>query len=418
MVLISNDMHGRWLNSKALEMAGIDRDTEPEQGGNIHHTKDGEPNGLLTDVHFTGIDQEYTKEQNMEGMKTFANTMNAWGYTACSTAWSENIEDAADLDKAGELTMKMNFSTMLHQGGDLKENMELLDESAAAVEGCENVTANTAKVVVDGVVEGYTAYMTEPYVGTAAEEKGADWAGSSKWKDEELLNETMLEIAKRGMQIHVHAIGDAGIKMAVDGIEYAQENAGEKDYRNVITHLQVVREEDKTRMGELGIIGAIQPFWFLKEPDWYEPVDLNVLGEERAENEYPEKSLMDQGIRLTFSGDYPVSPTNNPFWALEAACTRNLNNPEYYEVEDITDPDDPTYLLNAAERISMKDAIEAYTINGAYQMFKEDTIGSLAAGKAADFIILNGDPMTVDVLKVDSIEVLKTYVDGKLVYEQ
>jgi predicted amidohydrolase YtcJ len=141
-----------------------------------------------------------------------------------------------------------------------------------------------------------------------------------------------------------------------------------------------------------------------------------VLGEDRAWKEYPFKSLKDGGAILTSSGDFPVSPVNNPFWAIEAGVTRNLNNAEYYGVDDITDIDDPTWLLNPDERLTIKDMIEAYTRNGAYQMFRENETGSLVSGKYADFIVIDKDIVNINPLDIDGIRVLNTYLGGKQVF--
>ena len=118
---------------------------------------------------------------------------------------------------------------------------------------------------------------------------------------------------------------------------------------------------------------------------------------------------------MTSSGDYPVSPINNPFWAIEAGVTRNLNNADYYGVEDIKDIDDPKWLLNPAERATIKQMIESYTINGAYQMRMEDEIGSLAVGKIGDFIIIDKDIMKTDPIEIDSTKVIATVFEGKVV---
>lgn len=427
IILTSNDGHSRWLNSKAMEECGIDADTQADAGGKIGRKENGDPNGILTDSNSCiTLKKSYTHEQNIQGMEKFVADMNKWGFTGCSTGGQTSVDLAAELDKQDKLYLRMNFSSNFYPTEDFTEagikenvdrNIENLHNNIKTVEGCKNVMVKTSKFFEDGVVEGYTAYMSKPYVGKAAKDMGDNWVSEPKWLSQVDLAENMAATAKEGSQIHVHAIGDQAISDTIDGIAYAQEQAGDQDYRNVITHLQVVQNKDKERMGELGIIGALQPFWHLKEPDWFYEVDNDVLGEKRAWKEYPAKSLQDNGVLLTFSGDFPVSPTNNPFWAIEASVTRNLNAPDYYGVDDILDEDDPTYLLNPKERVSLKTAIEAYTINGAYQMYEEDLCGSLKAGKVADFLVLREDPMKVDVLDLDSIQVLQTYKDGKVVYD-
>jgi predicted amidohydrolase YtcJ len=118
------------------------------------------------------------------------------------------------------------------------------------------------------------------------------------------------------------------------------------------------------------------------------------------------------GVKVTFSGDYPASPVNDPFWAIQIAVTRNLADPAHYGVDAITSSDDGKWLRNADERISLAEAIEAYTINGAYQLFREDEIGSLEKGKYADFIVLTDDPFKVSPIDLHKIKVKGAFIGG------
>lgn len=412
VLLISSDHHSVLLNSKALEICKIDKDTT-HPTGNVHKDANGEPTGLLTDASdLVTIEQEYTAEQQLDGLTGFIERMNEWGYTALSSAGHLiDTEPLIELDADGGFTMHANLSGGIDPE-NWEESVEDLDALKKATKDCSNIKVETGKFFIDGVVEGCTGYMKEPY--TEAAGKGSDYRSTPLW-DQDEMTAAMTEVMKRGYTVHVHSIGDAATEMTVNSIEAAQEANGDQDYRNTITHLQVVDDIDIQRMGELNIIAAVQPFWHLKEPDWYDTVDELVLGEERAWNEYPLKSFIDAGAKITSSGDYPVSPLNNPFWAIETGVTRNMNNPESYGVEEITSIDDPTYLLNPDERVTVKQMIEAYTINGAYQMRSESEIGSLAKGKAGDFIVVNQDVMKIDPLKYDKTKVLATVFGGKVV---
>ncbi|MDO4553346.1 MAG: amidohydrolase family protein [Bacillota bacterium] len=416
MVLISNDGHNTWLNTPALALFGIDASTPTPTGGNIHKDANGEPTGLLTDCgELITLSHEYTEEQLAEGTAWYLNVMREWGYTAISSAGvldtGVNPYIFEELEDAGELTLRINYSYMMDPA-DYQAGLDTLDTWKAEIDS-ELMDITTAKFFADGVIEGVTGYLLEPYAEAAG--MGSDYVSEPLWT-EDVFKEAMVATLEKGYQIHVHSIGDAATRLTLDCIEYAQETVGEGDYRNVIAHLQLVDEADKPRFGELGIIANLQPFWHMKEPDWYTYVDELVLGAERAWTEYPVKSLMDNGAILTSSGDYPVSPTNDPFWAIESGLTRNLNNAEYYGVEDITDIDDPTWLLNPDERVDVKTMVEAYTINGAYQMFKDDQIGSLAVGKFADFIVIDQDIMQANPLDVDGTNVLATVLNGAVIY--
>jgi predicted amidohydrolase YtcJ len=323
-----------------------------------------------------------------------------------------NVKRYQELEKNGDLAMRVNLAQEIAPDEPFDSQLQSLVNMRKEYDS-ELIDVTTAKYIADGVVEGTTAYLLEPYDAAAGLEP--DYVSEFYW-DPDKLDQYFDKTMKAGFQIHVHSIGDASTRLVLDSMEYAQNQNPSIDNRNVITHLQLVDDADKPRFGELGIIGALQPYWHLKEPEWWDYVDSVNLGEERAYKEYPVKSLLDNGAILTSSGDHPVSPVNNPFWAIEASVTRNLNNAEYYGVDDITDINDPTWLLNPAERISVMDIVKAYTINGAYQLYRDNTIGSLETGKLADMIIVDQDIFKINPLDIDKTKVLTTIFDGDVVY--
>lgn len=415
IILSSNDGHNLWLNSKALEANGITKDTPNPAGGLIQ--KDpvtGELWGSITDASsLITMEQTYTKEEQTEALAYFQDNMHKWGYTGMMAIAPHSVDSDIykALDEKGEMTMRMNIAGLVEPGKDFDKQLQDAVDMKADLES-DLVKVSTVKYFADGVIEGMTGYLLEPY--DAAAGLAPDYRSEFYWEPEE-LNEHFAKTMKAGFQIHVHSIGDAATRLVLDSMEYAQKENSDVEARNVITHLQLVDEADKARFGELGIIAALQPFWHFQEPEWWDVVDLVALGEERAFKEYPVKSLLDNGAILTSSGDHPVSPVNNPFWAIESVVTRNLNNAEYYGVEDIKDKDDPKYLLNPEERISVKQAIEAYTINGAYQLFRENETGSIKEGKVADLVVLGSDLFKVNPVDIDSTEVVATIFNGKVV---
>lgn len=415
IILTSLDGHNKWLNSKALEMNGITKDTPNPAGGLVH--KDpvtGEPWGNLTDASsLITMTQTYTPEQEAEAIKYFQKSMNDWGYTSIMSIAPLDVDPARykELEERGELSLRVNLSQEINNDDPFAAQLQSLKDMKEEFES-DLIDVTTAKYFADGVVEGTTAYLLAPYAPEAGLDP--DYAGEFYWDPDDLdryFDQTM----KAGFQIHVHSIGDASTRLVLDSLEYAQAKNPSIEARNAITHLQVVDDADKPRFGTLGIIGVMQPYWHFKEPEWFEYVDAVVLGEERAWKEYPAKSLLDNGAILTASGDHPVTSVNNPFWAIEADVTRNLENAEYYGVDDITDIDDPTWLLNPAERLTVLDMVKAYTINGAYQLYREDVIGSLEPGKYADMIVIDQDIFKINPLDIDKTMVLTTIFNGKVV---
>jgi predicted amidohydrolase YtcJ len=255
--------------------------------------------------------------------------------------------------------------------------------------------------------------MLEPY--EKAAEKGPNYRGEFLW-DMDVLKKAFALINKEGYQIHVHSIGDAATKNTLDALEYAHTQVP-GDFRPAITHVQVVAPEDFARFKKLGVIASVQTgFWGFKEPYWWEVVDHAFLGE-RAEHEYPLKSFFKAGVVVISSSDHAVMPIPNPLWAIRAGVTRNLNHAAYYGIDDITDMDDPKWLLNKNERASLDEMIRSYTINSAYAHFLENESGSIEVGKSADMVIISKDITKLDPIKIDSAEILKTIFRGEVVFE-
>lgn len=315
------------------------------------------------------------------------------------------------LDESEELTLRVSGALGIYQELDLDEQMQNLDNlKEEYLSG--NVRLTSTKFFADGVVEGLSADLLEPY--DVKDENGNDINGYTRF-DYELMKEAFLEVNKRGVQVHVHSIGDKANKKILDAFEYVNEQLPGKDFRNAITHIQLLDPPDIQRFKDLNVIGVVQPFWHLKEPGWWDVVDYVMLGE-RAEKEYPLQSLISAGITIASSSDYAVTPEPNPFWAIEAGVTRNLNNADSFGVEDIKDIDDPQYLLNKEERASVEDMIRSYTINSAFHTFRDNEIGSIEVGKFADLIVVDQDITKINPIDIDRTKVLYTIFNGNIVY--
>ena len=416
IVLGSYDGLTVWLNSKAFELAGITKDTPDPAGGEITRDAGGELWGTLkADAIKLAPKQEFTFEQKTGALRDFQSFMNSLGYTAIFAApyeYEAPLAEFRELENNGALALRVNGAIGIYQDRDLKEqldNVVALREEYA--DGAIRLT--TVKFFADGVVEGLSADLLEPY--SIRDENGDNINGYTRY-DYDKMKDAFVEAAKLGLQIHVHSIGDASTRHVLDNFEYMEEKVpGGRDLRNSITHLQLVAPSDLPRFKELNITAVVQPFWHFKEVDWWEVIDYPMLGQ-RAEFEYPLKSLFDAGAVVASASDHAVVPVPNPFWAIETGITRNLNNPESCGVEDIADMDDPTYLLNSAERATLDEMIRSYTINGAYNLLRENEIGSIEAGKLADMIVIDRDITVTDPIDIDKIEVLYTFFNGEIVY--
>jgi predicted amidohydrolase YtcJ len=250
---------------------------------------------------------------------------------------------------------------------------------------------------MDGVVEGSTAYIEEPY------KHMPDSQGELLW-DPQKYNEMCAALEKAGFQIQVHSIGDASTRITLDGFAYARQQNNLSDPRHGITHLQMVNAEDIKRFGELGVMAIPQPYWFVV--DSYYTQAIEYLGQERADNQYPMKSFFDNGVNVASSSDYPVTIPPRPLDAIESGVTRAWPGE--------TGPN--TSMPPETERVSVEDMIASFTINGAYAYFLENETGSLETGKKADIVVLDKNILDLEPSEIHSAEVMLTYFGGQEVY--
>jgi len=416
MIIFALDGHSIWLNSKGFEYCNISKDTSSPPGGDIVKNDDtGELWGSVINSAMALVpDPTFSDDKLALLLQNFQSILNSLGYTSIMTlpangAFAIPWEGYHTLDQEGLLHVRVRGANIL-KPWNFEEDFARIKELKVEYNS-DLVALTAAKVFADGIMASESAYLLQPYNNTA------DHYGEAIWT-QDALNNAYVTMNKEGIQVHTHSIGDAAVKMALDAAEYAKSNTPGSDLRNTITHLQLIDADDLPRFKELGVIPVVQPFWHFKQPGAWEPIELPVLGE-RAETEWPLKSFVDNGAILVFSSDYPATNVPHPFYAIEIAVTRNLpDGAAYGAPDDITDIDDPRYLLNPNERIDIKDAIRAYTANAAYSIFAEDIVGTLEVGKSADVIVIDQDLFSIDPLKISDTQVLKTYFNGKLVYSQ
>lgn len=401
VILTSYDGHSIWANSKALEIAGITKDTPDPKAGVIERVPvTGEPWGTLKEAAMELLPNEkYTSAQLIEGVKAFQALMHSLGYTGIfSATFSAGMGDETYkvfklLEDKGELKMWVRASERI----DITRNEELETQIANLKRlrdtySGELFKVTNAKFFVDGVIEGATAKLLQPYEKAAG--KGNGYYGVYSWEDMDALKQVFTTLNSEGLQIHVHSIGDRATRDTLDAFEYALKQVP-GEHRNAITHLQLVAPEDIPRFKELGVIANCQAYWHLKEPEWWEVVDFPFLGK-RAENEYPLGSFFRSRAVVASSSDYPVTDPPNPLRAIQVGVTRNLNR---------------------EERSSLTDMIKSFTANNAYALFLDDVTGTIEVGKYADLVILGQNLFSIDPLDIDGVRVLTTMFRGEVVYE-
>jgi len=219
-----------------------------------------------------------------------------------------------------------------------------------------------------------------------------------------VVDQYFIRFDRMGLQIHVHAIGDAAIRRALNGFEAMREANGMSDNRHQIVHLQLIHEDDRPRFSELNVAAIFQSLWSYPDPAAM-ALDVPMLGKERTWQMYPAASVHRAGGRVVGGSDYYVTDLN-PLLAIETAITRQ--DPWSNEGD----------VLNEDESMDLASMIAAYTINGAYQMSLENEQGSIEIGKRADLIILNRNLFDIPASEISDTKVTMTIFDGRTVYQQ
>ena len=376
VVLHAVDHHTIWVNSKALQLAGINADTKDPDGGTIARTAGGAPKGTLREPSAIALVLNHapanTIESDIAAIKFACKEYKKVGVSAAIDSWCEKDMARAYIAAAnsGDLTIPFNLSflaTPTTWFADI-DDFNALREESLHLPNPPLLKANSIKFLLDGALSAGTAYLTQPY------EDDPTTFGLKIWDDAELRN-ALVAYDALGYQVHLHAIGDAAVKQALDSIEAMQSINPAWDRRPVIVHAQLIRDEDIPRFNQLGVIANIQPLWCYLDPMNKELIAPRI-GQARNDRQYRLRTMIDAGATVAFGSDWPVT-SHVPLEALHVPVTRT--NP----AASLAQP------WNIAEAISENEALTFYTKNVAYQMFREDERGSLDVGKSADFLVLD-----------------------------
>ena len=311
---------------------------------------------------------------------------------------------------AGELTVRVRGALEITPKADLAAWIK-----AAKAERAKHTLpmfqTRAAKVFADGVVEGHTAYLSEPYADALAYKGDANYRGEPIWQPD-VLNKTFAALDKAGFQIHTHAIGDAAASETLGALAYARARNGRHDWRPGITHIQLVDPADFKRFAKLGVTAVPDPYWFLKD-DYYTYLQLPYLGLPRADEEYPMKSFFDNKVLVASASDYPVTIPPAPLIGIAVGVNRWMEGLVY----EYPAPPSLEGVLWPEQRVTVAQMIRSFTINGAKASFLEKTAGSIEVGKSADLVVLDKNLFQVEPAEIFDAHVLFTMGRGQVLHD-
>jgi predicted amidohydrolase YtcJ len=371
------------VNSRALELAGVTKETHAPSGGKIEKDAEkGEPTGILrenaTDLVWKTI-PEPSEEELIEGASLACEKIVEAGVTTVHWIITSSAEISVIQKLRAENKLPLHVYTIIPA--------TLLDQTNSSSSGDNNDRNLGVKVFVDGSLAAHTAALREPYT------DDPESKGQLLYSQEE-LDALVAKVHKANFRLVMHAMGDQAIDMALTAIEKALMEAPRKDNRYRLEHASVLNSKLIQRIKELGMMVSVQPKCVITEFSVWSAVER--LGSERAKWLYPLKTLINEGIRVVGGSDCPMEPLS-PLQGIQAAVTREFF-PE--------------------ERISVDEALRMYTVNAAYASFEETVKGSIEEGKLADLTVLSGDPTAVPPSRIGDINVDVTIVGGKVVYQK
>jgi predicted amidohydrolase YtcJ len=405
--LWSRDGHSAWVNTRAIELAGISAATADPPGGVIVRDADGSPNGTLREGAISLVEQHIpppSAEEHREALASVQRRLHTLGITGWQDA---SVYDSRACDRqlaayrhaasAGTLEARVVASLFWDPRRGIEQIDGFLEQAASSRVG--RLRVDTVKIWVDGVIEGLTAAMLDPYL----DKSGHSTANlGMALVPPDALREAVIALDRAGLQGHMHAIGDAAVRSALDAIEAAREANGASDLRHHIAHIQLVHPDDLPRFGQLDVSANMQPIWACHEPTMDERT-IPFIGPERSTWQYPFASLLRQGARLAAGSDWPVTSAD-PLLEIEAAVTR------------VSHGDRSAQPFLPDERLSLDQALAAVTIGSAHVSPLDAETGSLEVGKFADLALLDRNLRDPTAGPIGEARVQATWVEGVEVY--
>jgi predicted amidohydrolase YtcJ len=401
--LMNTDTHAAWVNSRALELAGITASTADPWDGYYVRDADGAPTGCLQEGTAYTYWREHVPADSVEdwmaSIRVAQEHLHALGITGWQDAWVEPtlLRAYRSLADTGDLTARVVASLWWDRHRGLEQIDDLVEQRAWGTGG--NLDARTIKIMLDGCPESATGSMLAPYEGHYGEEHDR----GIQFVEEDALQEAVVRLDALGFQVHQHALGDRAVRSSIDAVEAARAANGWNDNRHHVAHLQLPDPADIPRLRPAGIVANIQPLWACPDP-LIETLTRPHVGE-RADHLYPIGDVVRSGAVVAMGSDWPVS-SPNVFEEIQVAVTRQV-------VGD--DADAPS--LDATQRITLAEAIAGFTRGSAY-VDHDDDAGSIEEGKRADLVISDRNPFAGDVHEIAETTVTATIAAGRVVYER
>ena len=405
--LLSYDSHTAWVNSKALEMAGVGRDSVPEGRGEIvRDPRTGALSGALKEDGAIRLVQRAIPRPAREHLLTaLGNGMDyahRFGITSIHTATGIPDEPATsgypdndvfelfeELERRGELELRV-YAALSVDETTTEETLDAFGRLRMRHRG-PLLRAGAVKIFLDGVIESHTAALLEPYADDPRQRGDSNYTG-------EEIEALVSDLDARGFQIFTHAIGDRAIRMALDAYEKAARPGRETRHR--IEHIEVVAANDIPRFAEIGVLASMQPLH--GTPD-FGGVWSEAVGAERLPRAFAWKSLRRAGARLVHGSDWPVMSLD-PLVGMHTAVSR----------EDLDGRPEGGWI--PTERLDLEEAISGYTLDAAFASFEEDLKGSIEVGKLADLVVLSHDLFKIPPREIAQTEAMMTMIGGDVVY--
>ena len=402
--LPNRDGHSTWVNSRALELAGIDRDTADPADGRIERDPDGTPAGTLHEGAAELVER-LMPAPGPDDMLAGLRLAQAYLHSLGITAWQDAIvrpEDHAIYRRAAEegwLTARVEAAMWWDRSRGDEQVDELVQRSREGSVG--RLRSNSVKLMQDGVLETFTGAMLDPYLG----DDGQPTANRGiSFIDPDALPGFVTRLDAAGLQPHFHAIGDRAVRESLDAVAAARAANGLTDTRPHIAHIQVIHPDDVPRFAALGVTANAQPYWACHEAQM-DHLTIPFLGPERTTWQYPFRSLLRSGARLAMGSDWSVS-TPNPLLEMEVAVTRVADESRGVRAPFLPD-----------ERLSLDEAIAAFTLGSAWVNHLDADTGTITTGKLADLAVVDRDLFAADAGPIGDGRVIGTFVGGTAVFE-